>query len=149
MTLDWHYVWNSESEDWECTWVPDHANYIHYNGDDIVCDTYNRNKQITSTTTYSFDETGRLAKQSSADCEIAYTYLTDGSDYLLETVTTKDGVSSSQHYYYSLHNYVLPSGIDEVKTTAVSPAYFDLQGRRINAPSVHGIYIANGKKVMR
>ena len=149
MTLDWHYVWNSESEDWECTWVPDHANYIHYNGDDIVCDTYNRNKQITSTTTYSFDETGRLAKQSSADCEIAYTYLTDGSDYLLETVTTKDGVSSSQHYYYSLHNYVLPSGIDEVKTTSAAPAYYDLQGRRINCPSAHGIYIVNGKKIMR
>lgn len=48
-----------------------------------------------------------------------------------------------------LHNYVLPSGIDEVKTTSAAPAYYDLQGRRINCPSAHGIYIVNGKKIMR
>lgn len=40
------------------------------------------------------------------------------------------------------------TGIDAVKNKAVHPAVvYDLQGRRVDAPSSHGIYIVNGKKV--
>ncbi len=144
----WYYLWDNTSGKWVCVQAPDYANHIYHNGDDIVCDTYNRDEQITSTTTYSFDGDGRLAKQSGANCEIVYTYLSDGSDYLLETVTTTDGVSSTLHYYYSLHNY-MPTDIDDVKTSTKESVYYDLQGRRIKNPSAHGIYIVNGKKVMK
>lgn len=40
------------------------------------------------------------------------------------------------------------TGIDAVKNKAAHPAVvYDLQGRRVDAPSSHGIYIVNGKKV--
>ncbi len=146
----WYYVWNDESEKWECEWAPDHAERIHYNGDDIVCDTYNQDQQITNTTTYSFDEEGRFAKQSSENLEIVYNYLSDGSDYLLETITTQNGTSSVLHYYYSQHNYVHPaSDIEEVKIKTGETIIYDLQGRRVNNLSSHGIYIVNGKKIMK
>ena len=147
--VDWHYRWNNESEEWVCVRAYDNVTHRYYNGDDIVCDIYNRDKQITGTITYSFDEDGRLAKQSSENSEIVYTYLSDGSDYLFETVTTQNGVSSVLHYYYSLHNYVLPSGIDEIEGTTAGPVYYDMQGRCVKNPPVHGIYIVNGKKVMK
>ncbi len=144
----WYYDWNGESEEWKCVYAPDYAEHIYYNGDDIVCDTYNQDQQITNTTTFSFDEEGRFAKQSSEDLEIVYTYLSDGSDYLLETVTTTNGTSSALHYYYSLHDYVLPTGINNVEATTAEPVYYDLQGRRVKSSSARGIYIVNGKKVM-
>ncbi len=148
VSSSWYYEWNSEAQEWKCMQAS-FGNRIYYNDDDIVCDTYNSEKQITSTITYSFDEEGRLAKQANKDCVIEYTYLSDGSDYLLETTTTKDGATSTLHYYYSFHNYV-PMSIDDVKTaTNTAPVYYDLQGRRIDNPSAHGIYIVNGKKVLK
>ena len=40
------------------------------------------------------------------------------------------------------------TGIDAVKNKAAHPAVvYDLQGRRVDAPASHGIYIVNGKKV--
>jgi hypothetical protein len=35
-----------------------------------------------------------------------------------------------------------------VKPKNISP-YFDLQGRRLNKEPMHGVYIRNGKKVVR
>lgn len=41
------------------------------------------------------------------------------------------------------------TGIDAVKNKAAHPdIVYDLQGRRVNAPASHGIYIVNGKKVV-
>lgn len=41
------------------------------------------------------------------------------------------------------------SGIDNVTTTSPQTAIFDLQGRKVNRTSVRGIYIVDGKKVVR
>ena len=44
-----------------------------------------------------------------------------------------------------------PSGIVDVKTRSIlNGAFYDLQGRRINGePTQHGIYVVNGRKVVR
>ncbi len=145
----WYYRWNSKTQEWQCVQTPDFARHIYYSGDDIVCDTYNADKEITSTVKYSFDGDGRLKKQSGDGCEVVYTYLSDGSDYLLETVTTTSGVSSVLRYYYSLHDYVSPTGIDSATAADGDDTVFDLQGRRVTSPSAHGIYIVNGRKVVK
>jgi hypothetical protein len=36
-----------------------------------------------------------------------------------------------------------------LRPITAEPVYYDIQGRRVNSPSVHGIYIVNGKKVMK
>lgn len=61
------------------------------------------------------------------------------------TGTRTSGVSIWGYKYESL-----PSGINtiEADTNTDSPL-FDLQGRRIVIPRTHGIYIQNGKKVLR
>ena len=41
-------------------------------------------------------------------------------------------------------------GIDKAQSSGRADyVWYDLQGRRITAPTAHGIYIVNGKKVMR
>ncbi len=145
----WNYQWDTSSESWELMFGPEFATHIYKNGNDIVCDTYNKEQVKTATTTYSIDEEERLIKQSGSDCEITYEYLDDGSDYLLETVTTIGGNRSVQHYYYSLHDYT-PTGIKNVNSaTTGNDTYYDLQGRRISNPTAHGIYIVRGKKVVK
>lgn len=48
-----------------------------------------------------------------------------------------------------LESYPNPTGISQVTATpAVSPI-FDLQGRHLNAEPKHGVYIRNGKKVVK
>ena len=52
---------------------------------------------------------------------------------------------------YSM-NYVFeggPTSISSMTSTSRDPAIFDLQGRRILGEPKHGMYIQNGKKVMR
>ena len=146
----WHYQWDTSSQSWECMSAPSVAEHVYKNGSDIVCDIYDKDQQKVSTTTYSFDDKERLVKQTGADKEITYTYLEDDSNYLLESTTMEGGVSNVKHFYYSIHNYVQPTGIEDVKATAgEDDMYYDLQGRRIKEPSAHGIYIVNGKKVMK
>ena len=148
-SLFWWYGWNLITQEWECTNAPEQANRIYYVGDNIVCDTYNSNKQITGTTIYTLDDEGRLSKKSSNGSETVYTYLSDGSDYLLKTSTTEGKKISLLLYYYSEHNYLSPAGIESAKSTAGETAIYDLQGRRVTTPSAHGIYIVNGKKIMK
>ncbi len=146
----WSYYWNTSSQSWECVSAPSEVEYVYKNGSDIVCDIYNGEQQKVGTTTYSFDNEGRLIKQVGTDKEVTYTYLEDDSNYLLESTTTEGGVSDVKHFYYSLHNYVNPTGVEDVKAATVGEdVYYDLQGRRIKNPSAHGIYIVNGKKVMK
>lgn len=45
-------------------------------------------------------------------------------------------------------NNTIPVGIEEVLTPSAHSAIYDLQGRRVNTLS-HGLYIINGKKVLR
>lgn len=145
----WSYVWDTESEAWKLQFGPEVAEHIYRSGNDIICDTYNREQQKTGTTTFSLDDDERLVKQSSEDFEITYEYVDDDSNYLLETVTTTGGKRSVQHYYYSLHDYT-PTAIENVTTTvAKDDACYDMQGRRVVTPSAHGIYIVNGKKVVK
>ncbi len=144
----WSYIWDAESEAWKLEFGPEVAEHIYRDGNDIISDTYNREQQKTGTTTFSLDDDERLVKQSSEDFEITYEYVADDSNYLLETVTTTGGKRSVQHYYYSLHDYT-PTAIEVVTTAAKDDAYYDMQGRRVVNPSAHGIYIVNGKKVVK
>ena len=117
---------------------------------DIVADTYDRNQNIVSSTTYHFDDDDRLVEQTySKGGNITYEYL-PGTDYLLESVeTAANGYRNVCHYYYSKHNYVDPTGIESIKCyDASTPVWYDLQGRRITTPTSKGIYIVNGKKVV-
>ncbi len=145
----WMYEWNRESESWELEVGPDFDSHIYRSGNDIICDTYNIEQVKICTTTYSLDESKRLIRQSGSNCEITYEYLADDSNYLLESVTTIDGKRSVLHYYYSLHDYISPTGIDSATAADGNDAYYDLQGRRITNPSAHGIYIRNGRKVVK
>ncbi len=144
----WLYEWDIESEAWKLLSGPEVASHIYKSGNDIICDTYNREQTKTGTTTYSLDDAKRLVKQSSEDCEITYEYLADDSNYLLESVTTTSGKRIVLHYYYSLHNYT-PTAIKTMETSSGKDTYYDLQGRRIATPPTHGIYIVNGKKVVK
>ncbi len=148
MMARWSYEWDAAAEEWKLQYGPEVASHIYQNGNEIICDSYNREQTKTGTTTYTLDDAGRLVKQSGSDCEITYEYLADDSNYLLETVTTTGGNRSVQHYYYSLHDYT-PTAIKNVTTSTGDDAYYDLQGRRIAKPSAHGIYVVNGRKVVK
>ncbi len=61
------------------------------------------------------------------------------------TGTRTSGVSIWGYKYESL-----PSGINTIEAdTNTDGSLFDLQGRRIVTPRAHGIYIQNGRKVLR
>ncbi len=147
-TSQWSYNWDKDAQDWKLNYGPEVASHVYHNGEDIICDFYNIDKEKTGTMVYSFDDKNRLAKQSSDNYEITYEYLADGSDYLLEAVTTTDGIRSVQHYYYSSHKYV-PTGIKSTENGAVDNIWYDMHGREIKMPTAHGIYIVNGKKVVK
>lgn len=57
-------------------------------------------------------------------------------------------VSTASAKVFAVEGINETTGIDAVKNKAAqSPVVYDLQGRRVDAPSSHGIYIVNGKKV--
>ena len=146
----WYYWWNTDKGDWELDWGPTEAKRVYNKDGNIIADTYDRNQTIVSTITYRLDDDGRLIEEIySKGGNITYEYL-PGTDYLLESVeTAADGYRNVCHYYYSKHNYVDPTGIESIKRNdASTPVWYDLQGRRITAPTSKGIYIVNGKKVV-
>lgn len=148
---EWYYVWNTESDDWVCEHAPQNAYRVYAADGHTVCDFYDSDKRIVSSTNYYLDTEGRLTQeQYSQGGGMTYEYL-PGTDYLQESVRTDaDGTRHVCHYYYSLHNYVEPTGIDNAQSSGrADNVWYDLQGRRITAPTAHGIYIVNGKKVMR
>ena len=145
----WYYEWNREDKMWELKDAPYNARRVYWDGTQVKCDHYNKEKQITSTDIYSFDSNGRLIKKERGDdFYIKYTYLTDDSNYLSTCLTYRGGASEQQRFYYSQHNYIKPTDIEGVEETEnVDNQYYDLQGRKVNHPS-HGIYIYQGRKIL-
>ena len=145
----WYYEWNREDKMWELKYAPYNARRVYWDGTQVKCDHYNKEKQITSTDIYSFDSARRLIKKESGDdFYIEYTYLTDDSNYLSTCLTYRGGASEQQRFYYSQHNYIKPTDIEGVKETGnVDNQYYDLQGRKVNHPT-HGIYIYQGRKIL-
>ena len=145
----WYYEWNREDKMWELKDAPYNARRVYWDGTQVKCDHYNKEKQITSTDIYSFDSARRLIKKESGDdFYIEYTYLTDDSNYLSTCLTYRGGASEQQRFYYSQHNYIKPTDIEGVKETGnVDNQYYDLQGRKVNHPT-HGIYIYQGRKIL-
>ena len=145
----WVYHW-SRDNDWECVYAPMEARRVYTKDGCTIYDRYDKDKHIISTTVYHFDSEGRLTKEEYSNSgNKTYEYL-PGTNYLLQSVrTTADGTRNMCNYFYSKHNYVTPTGIGNVTTTTSSPTCYDLQGRRISHPAAHGIYIINGKKVIR
>lgn len=145
----WYYKWNREDKMWELKDAPYNARRVYWDGTQVKCDHYNKEKQITSTDIYSFDSNGRLIKKERGDdFYIKYTYLTDDSNYLSTCLTYRGGASEQQRFYYSQHNYIKPTDIEGVKETGnVDNQYYDLQGRKVNHPT-HGIYIYQGRKIL-
>ena len=145
----WYYEWNREDKMWELKYAPYNARRVYWDGTQVKCDHYNKEKQITSTDIYSFDSNGRLIKKERGDdFYIKYTYLTDDSNYLSTCLTYRGGASEQQRFYYSQHKYVKPTDIEGVKETGnVDNQYYDLQGRKVNHPT-HGIYIYQGRKIL-
>ena len=145
----WYYEWNREDKMWELKDAPYNARRVYWDGTQVKCDHYNKEKQITSTDIYSFDSNGRLIKKERGDdFYIKYTYLTDDSNYLSTCLTYSGGVSELQRFYYSQHKYVKPTDIEGVEETEnVDNHYYDLQGRKVNHPT-HGIYIYQGRKIL-
>ena len=148
----WLYYWSVDDNDWLCEYAPDHDNRVYVKDGNIVCDQYNSNKEIVSTTTYYRDSEGRLIEERySWGGGITYEYLSGTDNYLLESVQTDaDGTRHVCHYYYSKHHYVEPTGICDVDALRKpDDKCYDLQGRLVSSPSVRGIYIINGKKVVK
>lgn len=148
----WRYYWSVDDNDWLCEYAPDHDNRVYVKDGNIVCDQYNSNKEIVSTTTYYRDSEGRLIEERySQGGGITYEYLSGTDNYLLESVQTDaDGTRHVCHYYYSKHHYVEPTGISDVDALRKpDDKCYDLQGRLVSSPSVRGIYIINGKKVVK
>ena len=145
----WYYEWNREDKMWELKYAPYNARRVYWDGTQVKCDHYNKEKQITSTDIYSFDSNGRLIKKERGDdFYIKYTYLTDDSNYLSTCLTYRGGASEQQRFYYSQHKYIKPTDIKGVKETGnVDNQYYDLQGRKVNHPT-HGIYIYQGRKIL-
>ena len=57
---------------------------------------------------------------------------------------------NDQTVFPELYKVTLPStAIEEVKTESAEPAIYDLSGRRVKEITVKGIYIVNGKKVIK
>ena len=145
----WYYEWNREDKMWELKDAPYNARRVYWDGTQVKCDHYNKEKQITSTDIYSFDSNGRLIKKERGDdFYIKYTYLTDDSNYLSTCLTYRGGASEQQRFYYSQHKYVKPTDIEGVEETGnIDNQYYDLQGRKVNHP-IHGIYIHQGRKIL-
>ena len=146
----WIYEWSTQDKDWKCVMAPSGDSRVYTKDGNIVSDWYDSNKNIVSSTTYCSDSQGRLTEETySEGGNKTYEYL-PGTDYLLRSIWTyADGSRAECRYHYSKHHYVAPTGIDTAKEAAQESPCYDLSGRRLSAPPVHGIFIRNGKKFLR
>lgn len=145
---EWHYKWNLGARQWECEYAPNGAYRVYWKDGHIIIDIYDSAQILTSTTVCSFDDQGRLAKEEGNTTATSYTYLED-TDYLLESVHTDNaGERKTYYYFYSLHDYVQPTAIEIVGTDGKAGTAYDTMGRKTRTPA-RGIYIFNGRKVMR
>ena len=149
----WYYQWNTDSRQWELYSAPNRYDRTYKDGDLIKTDSYNKDKEITRTEVFTFDDAGRLIKDEWNDSDpmyysgyYEYTYLGD-TNYLSTSYFSR--YNEMRRYYYSKRGYADPTGIDNatIKPNAGDAFYYDLQGRRILNPR-KGIYIHQGKKVV-
>lgn len=149
---EWRYSWDKANQEWKLIYGTG-GDCTYRDGDIIKTDTYNSDRQITHTTVYSFDSKNRLIRTVSSatgspspSTYTQYTYL--GDTNYLSTRYTSDN-NELRHYYYSSHDYVDPTGIDNAtdKPATGDDRYYDLQGRPVSHPS-NGIYIHHGRKVL-
>lgn len=153
--LGWSYYWDNDSEAWKLEYAPDRASRTYRDGAFIKRDTYNAEKKIVRTDTYTKDSAGRLIKQEWAITDTPeengsyeYTYLNDLTNYLSTRQTHSTQDNETRRYYYSNRAYVAPTDIEDTEAaTPKSDAYYDLQGRKVNHPT-RGIYIHQGRKVV-
>lgn len=112
----WMYIW--KNGEWTLLSAPSTAYRYYQAGEGVVrCDTYNREQQITSSTIYYKDANDRLIRVVEDGVTInEYTYLPD-SNY----IDTHNHYGSLRKYYYSLHNYVDPNGINTLLPSTSSP----------------------------
>lgn len=148
--MPWRYEWSTQDKDWKCVMAPSGVKRVYTKDGNIVQDEYDSNKNIVGSTTYRSDSQGRLTEESySKGGNKTYEYL-PGTNYLLKSIMTAAGGSRAEcRYHYSKHRYVAPTGIDAVEEAALESPCYDLSGRRLSAPPVHGIFIRNGKKFLR
>ena len=146
----WSYEWSAQDKDWKCVEAPWRDSRVYTKDGNVVSDSYDRDKNLVSSTTYRSDSQGRLTEVTYSDGDNrTYEYL-PGTNYLLRTIFTyADGSRAECRYHYSKHHYVAPTGIDTAKEAVQESPCYDLSGRRLSAPPVHGIFIRNGKKFLR
>ena len=148
--IPWQFRWDEQNATWKCELAPGSASRNYRDGNRIIRDTYNAQQQLDHTTVYTLDDEGRwVTTELNGQLIERYEYL-EGTDYLLRV--TYYNVGTEAHvcrYFYSEHSYV-PTGVEHpAATESQSQGHvYDLQGRRVQTPS-HGIYIINGRKVLR
>lgn len=151
----WIYHWNQDTEAWELSSALDYLSRTYQDGALIRRDTYNTEKKIVRTDTYTKDSAGRLVKQEwtmtdapEENGSYEYTYLDGETNYLSTRQTHSAQDNETRRYYYSNRAYLAPTGIKATEATAPkSDAYYDLQGRKVSHPS-RGIYVHQGRKVV-
>lgn len=151
----WIYHWSQETETWELSSAPSYLSRTYQDGALIKRDTYNVEKKIVRTDTYTKDSAGRLIKQEwtmtdtpEENGSYEYTYLDDVTNYLSTRQTHSTQDNETRRYHYSNRAYVTPTDIENAQAKAPkSDAYYDLQGRKVNHPT-RGIYIHQGRKVV-
>lgn len=151
----WSYHWDNDSEAWKLEYAPDGASRTYQDGALIKRDTYNAEKKIVRTDTYTKDSAGRFIKQEwtitdtpEENGSYEYTYLDDVTNYLSTRQTHSAQDNETRRYHYSKRAYVAPTDIEATEAIAPkSDAYYDLQGRKASHPT-RGIYIHQGRKVV-
>lgn len=139
----WHYVWIDG--EWILQDAPSYAQDRYYQaGEGIVrCDTYNREQQITSSRIYYKDAEGRLVRvEDDGVTTNEYTYL-PGTNY----IDTHVFYGTTRKYYYSIHNYVDPSGIKTINAHNAQAISKHIEDGRIIIMKDGVKYGVNGQRI--
>lgn len=139
----WHYVWIDG--EWILRDAPSYAQDRYYQaGEGIVrCDTYNREQQITSSRIYYKDAEGRLVRvEDDGVTTNEYTYL-PGTNY----IDTHVFYGTTRKYYYSIHNYVDPSGIKTINAHNAQAISKHIEDGRIIIMKDGVKYGVNGQRI--
>ncbi len=142
----WHYEWDRESGTWKLEYRAHGACYNYISDNQIRCDSYNENQELISTSIYTLDNQQRLISIADENDKITheYFYLAGDDNYLDYSIIN----GNTYNYYYSIHNYVSPTGIDTIRQSDTkNREAYSLSGQRVLKP-VKGIYIINGRKVL-
>jgi hypothetical protein len=107
--------------------------------------------EMTTEADYEYDSHGNLTKQTTTTSlgsisVITYTNEYDANDNLAKITSEFEGGVSIENYYWSRGG---STGINSAKVANGHSQWFDLSGRRLmGKPSVKGVYVKDGKKVI-